>query len=301
MNRRSFLVLSGLVGGGLVGGAVLAGCQQPRPAGSASAGGAPAGSASPDIPGVTDLADPARLRTAEAVTSSFENSSTELPYASAQDIGDGRGITAGRAGFTSGTHDLLLVVRRYEESAGGEQTPLTGYVPALTAIDAAVTAGGDGSDTTGLEGFPAAWRQASQTDPRLNRAQDDVYRRLYFEPAMAQARRIGMTSALGQLVLLDSAVQHGTGTDPDGLATMIDETTEAHGSAEQPDRSGWLEEFLEVRRAHLLDPADAETAEVWRRSVPRVDTLETLLEEERFDLATPLDWTFAGQAFHFAG
>ena len=296
MNRRSFLVLGGLVGGGLVGGAVLAGCQQPG-----AAGGAPAGGASADVPGVTDLADPGRLRTAEAVISSFENSSTELPYASAQDIGDGRGITAGRAGFTSGTHDLLLVVRRYEESAGGDPTPLTGYLPALTAIDAAVTAGGDGGDTTGLEGFPEAWRQASQTDPRLNRAQDDVYRRLYFEPAMAQARRIGMTSALGQLVLLDSAVQHGTGTDPDGLATMIDETTEAHGGAEQPDRSGWLEEFLEVRRAHLLDPADAETAEVWRRSVPRVDTLETLLEEERFDLATPLDWTFAGQAFHFAG
>ena len=213
-----------------------------------------------------------------------------------------RGVSSpGRAGFTSGTHDLLLVVRRYEESAGGERTPLTGYLPALIAIDAAVTAGGDGGDTTGLEGFPAAWRQASQTDPRLNRAQDDVYRRLYFDPAMAQARRVGMTSALGQLVLLDSAVQHGTGTDPDGLATMIDETTEAHGGAEQPDRSGWLEEFLEVRRAHLLDPADAATAEVWRRSVPRVDTLETLLEEERFDLATPLDWTFAGQPFHFAG
>jgi chitosanase len=296
MNRRSFLVLSGVVGGGLVGGTVLAGCQQPG-----AAEGAPAGGPSAEVAGVTDLADPGRLRTAEAVISSFENSSTELPYASAQDIGDGRGITAGRAGFTSGTHDLLLVVRRYEESAGGEQTPLTGYLSALTAIDAAVTAGGDGSDTTGLEGFPAAWRQASQTDPRLNRAQDDVYRRLYFDPAMAQARRIGMTSALGQLVLLDSAVQHGTGTDPDGLATMIDETTEAHGGAEQPDRSGWLEEFLEVRRAHLLDPADAETAEVWRRSVPRVDTLETLVEQERFDLATPLNWTFAGQAFHFAG
>ena len=296
MNRRSFLVLSGLVGGGLVGGAVLAGCQQPG-----AAGGAPAGGASADVPGVTDLADPARLRTAEAVTSSFENSSTELPYASAQDIGDGRGITAGRAGFTSGTHDLLLVVRRYEESAGGDPTPLTGYLPALTAIDAAVTAGGDGGDTTGLEGFPAAWRQASQTDPRLNRAQDDVYRRLYFDPAMAQARRIGMTSAPGA-------------AGPPGLG----------GPARHRDRPGRpghddRRDHRGARRRGAAGPvrvaggvpggAPGPPARPGRRGDrrglaevgPAVDTLETLLEEERFDLATPLDWTFAGQAFHFAG
>jgi chitosanase len=284
MNRRGFLVLGGL----LVGGAVLGGCQQSGAAGGRSESAA----------GVTDLADPARLRVAEAIISSFENSSTAMPYASAQDIGDGRGITAGRAGFTSGTHDLLLVVQQYEASAGGERTPLTGYLPALIAIDASVRDGGDGGDTSGLEGFEVAWRQTSQVDPRLDRAQDDVYRRLYLEPAMAQARAVGLTTALGQLVVLDSAVQHGTGSDPDGLATMIAETTEAHGSEPQPDRSGWLEEFLEIRRAHLLDPADEATTEVWRRSVPRVDTLETLLDEEQFGLETPLDWTFAGQRFH---
>jgi chitosanase len=283
MNRRGFLVLVGLAGS-----AVLAGCQVPGAAGGAQE----------DV--VTDLADPGRLRVAEAIISTFENSSTELPYASAQDIGDGRGITAGRAGFTSGTHDLLLVVQRYEASAGGERTPLTEYLPALIAIDVAVRSGGDGGDTTGLEGFPAAWERASLTDPRLNCAQDDVYRQLYFEPAMAEARNVGMSTALGQLVFLDSAVQHGTASDPDGLPSMIAETTEVYGPESQPDRSGWLEEFLEVRRAHLLDPADEETAEVWRRSVPRVDTLATLLDEERFDLATPIDWTFAGQHFHLA-
>ena len=47
---------------------------------------------------------------AEQIISSFENSTTEIQYAYAEDIGDGRGITAGRAGFTSRTHDLLQVV-----------------------------------------------------------------------------------------------------------------------------------------------------------------------------------------------
>src|SRR5690348_1229720 len=44
---------------------------------------------------------------AEMLTSLFENGTPVTQYAFAQDIGDGRGITAGRAGFTTGTGDLL--------------------------------------------------------------------------------------------------------------------------------------------------------------------------------------------------
>src|SRR4051794_14695077 len=144
MNRRGFLAL----GGAVVGWSVLGGCRAP----SASAG--PGG-----------LEDPARRRVAEAIISSFENSTTELPYAAVQRLDDGRGITAGRAGFTSGTHDLLLVVQRYQALAGGA-TALSTYLPALRAIDAQAQEGGDGSDTTGLDGFEDAWRSTSRTDPR---------------------------------------------------------------------------------------------------------------------------------------
>jgi hypothetical protein len=35
------------------------------------------------------------------ITSTFENSTLELQYDYVENIGDGRGITAGRAGFTS--------------------------------------------------------------------------------------------------------------------------------------------------------------------------------------------------------
>lgn len=277
MRRRRFVAVLG----GLACWAVLAGC------------GLPAVLAD----GPEGLADPDRRQVADAVTSSFENSTIELPYAAAHRLGDGRGITAGRAGFTSGTHDLLLVVQRYDAAAGGEPTALSPYLPALIAIDDAVRRGGDGGDTTGLDGFEEAWRSASLSDPRLGPAQDQVFDDLYFTPAMDQARAAGITTGLGQLVLLDTAVQHGTGSDPDGLRTLIAETDAAGTSSADEERAAWLQEFLEVRRAHLLDPADEATADVWRSSVPRVDTLETLLAEERFDLATPLAWTFAGQRF----
>ena len=45
------------------------------------------------------------------------------------------------------------------------------------------------------------------------------------------------------------------------------------------------------------DPDDEETTEVWRESLPRVDTLATLLDQQRYDLETPLEWTFAGDRF----
>ncbi|MFC5140691.1 chitosanase [Actinomycetospora rhizophila] len=274
MNRRAFLALSA----GVAGWTALSACSTPI-------------SAAPRAPG---LADPARKHVAEAIISTFENSTTELPYAEAQRLGDGRGITAGRAGFTSGTHDLLLVVRRYEQTAGGS-TPLTRYVRPLTRIDAAVADGGDGDSTRGLDGFEDAWRRTSQTDPRLDQAQDAVYDDLYFRPAMDRARAIGVTTGLGQLALLDTGIQHGIGPGPDDLPALITETGPPAG-----DDPAWLRRFLEVRRRHLENPAYEETTEVWRESLPRVDTLESLIDQQRFDLATPLSWTFAGTRFGVA-
>ena len=86
------------------------------------------------------------------------------PAPPAQRLDDGRGITAGRAGFTSGTHDLLLVVRRFEVTAGGS-TPLTRYVRPLTAID---TQGG-GDSTRGLDGLLALIAETNQAGERVRR------------------------------------------------------------------------------------------------------------------------------------
>ncbi len=50
---------------------------------------------------------------ADQFVSIFENGTSEIQYGSAEDIGDGRGITAGRAGFTSATGDMLIVIEKY--------------------------------------------------------------------------------------------------------------------------------------------------------------------------------------------
>jgi chitosanase len=62
---------------------------------------------------VQGLQNPAAKHRAEQIISSFENSTTVIQYGYAENLHDGRGITAGRAGFTSGTDDLLAVVQLY--------------------------------------------------------------------------------------------------------------------------------------------------------------------------------------------
>src|SRR6185437_9800653 len=52
----------------------------------------------------------------EQLTTVFENSTTTFRYDYVEDLGDGRGYTAGRVGFCTGTGDLLDVVERYTEA-----------------------------------------------------------------------------------------------------------------------------------------------------------------------------------------
>src|SRR5881227_4365703 len=79
------------------------------------------------------LDDPHEKDIAMQVVSSAENSSLDwrAQYKYIEDIGDGRGYTAGIIGFCSGTGDLLQVVEHYTDAEPGNI--LAGYLPALRA------------------------------------------------------------------------------------------------------------------------------------------------------------------------
>ena len=263
-------------------GLVLAAC---------SAGAPPPAPALPDTrAGSAGLMDPQTMLRAARIVSTFENSTTEIQYGYAEDIADGRGITAGRAGFTSGTGDLLEVVRRYAQQrlASG----LADYLPALERVN--------GSDSTeGLSGFPEVWKRTSETDPLLNQIQDRVADELYFQPAMNHARQLGVATALGQLIVWDTILQHGEGhpsDDPDGLPAIMNDVLAEYGTV-AGNEAAWLANFLRVRRAHLLDPADAATRDAWRDSVSRVDALQSILDTGNLDLRPPLAWDVYGDSF----
>jgi chitosanase len=66
---------------------------------------------------------------ADQIISVFENDTPVIDYAYAENLDDGRGITAGRAGFTSATGDMLEVVERYTGIV--PVNPLAAYLPRL--------------------------------------------------------------------------------------------------------------------------------------------------------------------------
>jgi len=221
-------------------------------------------------------------RRAEQLTSLFENSTTEIQYAYVEDIGDGRGFTAGRAGFTTATGDALEVIELYTMRV--PSNPLAKYLPRLRVL-----AKSESGSVVGLDGFAAAWTSAAN-DPAFRKAQDDVEDRLYFVPAMKRADDLHLTTALARAEVYDAIIQHGEGDDPDGLPALLAKTAKnvAGTPATGVDEKKWLDAFFTVRRADLAHASDASTREAWAESVSRVDALRAIAKAGNYDLHGPI-------------
>ncbi len=231
----------------------------------------------------------AKKRRAEQLTSLFENSTLAPQYDYIEALGDGRGYTAGRAGFTSATGDMLDVVKRYTHVASGN--PLARYLPRLEVL-----AKNEDASIVGLEGLPAAWAEASK-DARFRTVQDHVVDITYFVPAMHHADAIGAKLPLSRAVLYDTIIQHGDGDDPDGLPALLEAArADVKGTpATGVDEKVWLTAFLKVRRADLAHASDPSTRDVWAESVGRVDVLSEIAKAGNYALTGPLhvaskDW-----------
>jgi chitosanase len=221
-------------------------------------------------------------RRAEALTSLFENGTTEIQYAYVEDIHDGRGFTAGRAGFTTATGDALEVVSLYAQRV--PTTPLAAYLPRLRALAAS-----ESGSVIGLTGFDAAWRAAAR-DAAFRAAEDEVEDRLYFVPAMKRADALHLTTPLARAAVYDAIIQHGEGEDRDGLPALLAATARSVSGtpASGVDEKRWLEAFFTVRRADLARASDPSTRAAWAESVGRVDALRAIAKAGNYELRGPI-------------
>jgi chitosanase len=218
------------------------------------------------------------------LVSSAENSSLDwrAQYRYIEDIGDGRGYTAGIIGFCSGTGDMLAVVEDYTERSPGNV--LATYLPALREVNG--TASHAGLDP----GFPADWRTAAE-DPVFRRAQDAERDATYFDPAVRQAIQDGL-HALGQFIYYDAMVMHGPGTGTAGFGGI---RRTAMGHAKTPAQGGgetaYLDAFLDARRAAMkTEDAHSDTS--------RVDTGQRVfLRAGNLNLDPPLSWEVYGDGY----
>ncbi|TXS39056.1 chitosanase [Streptomyces sp. OR43] len=236
------------------------------------------------------LDDPAKKDIAMQLVSSAENSSLDwkAQYGYIEDIGDGRGYTAGIIGFCSGTGDMLSVVERYARARPGN--PLEPFLPALRAVK--------GTDAhTGLgRPFTEAWAKAAG-DGAFRAAQDTERDRGYFEPAVAQAKKDGL-GALGQFIYYDAYVMHGA-ADAEGTVGFRTMRRQALGEDRPPadggDEGTYLDAFLDARvEAIGKEPSHSDTS--------RVETAQRVfVREENFGLETPLRWTVYGDSYVIKG
>ncbi|MGW2377445.1 MULTISPECIES: chitosanase [Kitasatospora] len=234
---------------------------------------------------------PDQRRRADQLISVFENSTTEIQYGYAENIDDGRGVTAGRAGFTTNDGDALKVVRAYTDVS--PDNPLARFIPELERLAAA----GSG-DTTGLPeaDYIAAWQQAAQ-DPAFRQVQDDQVDQRYFTPAMNQADQLGLTTALARAELYDASIQHGNGSEYDALPALIGRTNAKVGLPSTAGERAWLDAFFDVRVDDLNNPANSSTADEWRKSVDRVECLRRVAATGNYDLDGPFTVTAFGSGY----
>jgi chitosanase len=237
--------------------------------------GTPAPPSTPP-PATGPLSAEQKLR-AMRLISVFENGTIVLAFDYVEALGDGRGYTCG-LGFTTGTGDAYQVVSAYTQAV--PQNPLATFLPQLQQL----AASGSGS-TTGLTGFPAAWKQAA-ADPKfqdVQTAQTDVE---CYQPALVHAQALGLKTALAIAEVYDTVWMNGDGDDPDGAPALIAKASAQVSAA--TDEAGWLKAFLAVRRADLLNPADKTTQAEWSMAVGRVDEFSDLLAAQNFDLTGPI-------------
>lgn len=231
------------------------------------------------------LDDPAKKEIAMKLVSSAENSSLDwkAQYKYIEDIGDGRGYTAGIIGFCSGTGDMLDLVALYADRRPGNV--LAPYLPALRRVNG--TDSHDGLDPD----FPRDWARAAQ-DQEFRRAQDDERDRVYFNPAVRQGKTDGLR-ALGQFAYYDAIVMHGDGGDPTSFRNIRRRAlNRARPPAGGGDEVTYLHAFLDARVwAMKQEEAHSDTS--------RVDTAQRVfLREGNHDLDPPLDWKVYGDSYH---
>ncbi|MGQ4513207.1 chitosanase [Streptomyces sp. DW26H14] len=234
------------------------------------------------------LDDPAKKEIAMELVSSAENSSLDwkAQYKYIEDIGDGRGYTAGIIGFCSGTGDMLDLVQLYTDREPGN--PLASFLPALKKVNGTDSHSGLGS------AFTTAWKKAA-SDAVFQTAQNDERDRVYFDPAVSQAKADGL-GTLGQFIYYDAIVMHGPGDGGTSFGGIRDRAlSNARTPAQGGDETTYLNAFLDARVwAMKQEEAHEDTS--------RVDTEQRVfLKDGNLNLDPPLDWKVYGDSYHIDG
>ncbi len=230
------------------------------------------------------LDTPYKKNIAMEIVSSNENSSLDwkAQYAYIEDIHDGRGYTAGIIGFCSGTGDMLQLVTAYTRTE--PDNPLALFLPALRRVNGTPSHKGLGKP------FVQAWKVAA-TDPVFQHAQNHERDKVYFDPAVGQAKADGLAT-LGQFIYYDAIVMHGPGNGDRSFGGIRRAAMErAETPAQGGNEATYLNAFLDVRREVMLGQRG-------HHDTSRIDTEQRVfLDEGNLGLDPTLVWHVYGDRY----
>jgi len=228
----------------------------------------------------------------DCLVSIFENSSLTIQYGFINDIKDGNGFTAGRAGFTSKTGDMLELLIEYERLE--PNNALKRYIEPLRRVYGT-------SETASISGLQQDWPLAAQRDPLFNVAQDRVNDRLYRKPAQQVGQDLGLRFPISYAAIYEAGIQHGYGDNYDSITKIIERATKKLGGTPKDGikELTWLNAFLTEREEDLRHPENKEYAPTFLHAVDRVRAIQTILSDRNYDLAKPITVTVYGDTFTF--
>ena len=240
----------------------------------------------PPSSSTSDLTDPRKKEAALELVSSAQNSSLDWreQYAAIEDISDGHGYTAGIGGFSTANGQLLDLVNLYTQRV--PHNVLAAYLPALRAVNGS-------SSHQGLDpGFTSAWHTAA-ADPAFQQAQSEEMDRLFFNPAVAQAKADGL-HALGQFAYFDAITTSGSASGPASFSAIrAAAMKQARTPAQGGDVATYINAFLNARKATLLTGDTGDTS--------RIDTEQRVfLTKGNLNLNAPLTWKTDGDPYSIA-
>ena len=181
--------------------------------------------------------------------------------------GDTGGLTYGKHQTTINSGNLYLLIKAYTETAGALYA--TQFVPymALLAKKAPLLA----SNTA----FKKLLADAG-TDPVMQKAQDDFFDRVFWEPAVKTATAYGFTRPLSAAIIYDSMI-HGS------WGMIRDRTNNAVGAPKSINEVTWIQAYNNTRRSWLANHSN----KLLRNCVYRQDALKALMAAGEWDLSPP--------------
>lgn len=204
----------------------------------------------------------------QAIVNIFETGAPLGDYASVTLLkGDTGHLTYGRSQTTLASGNLYLLIKDYVDTDGAAfGAALQPYLGRLDAIDLSLD---DDAD------FHALLRSAGD-DPVMRRIQDAFFDRVFWVPAVRSAAYIGSDMALGMAVIYDSRI-HGS------WHAIRDRVIKQYGALSDLGEKTWMWRYVAYRRNWLATHSNT----LLRRTVYRMDSVQTLMAEEKWDLSLP--------------